>query len=358
MPRPFASPARAQCWYTFHSPFGRVGRIFSVVYLGAYGFAFGISRAPVHEVNPHLAVFGMTVCYPIVGLSVLFLVALPLSAILRALGIRLPKPDTSLKRFFTLEYSFARPLSSGTLAAAFLRSQLLGVLTTFRLWLPVALVAGLGWHVARFGSGRAVRDLIRVFGDLPGWQWLGIAVLLASAGVAVLWRLGTDLRVAAPQPGWIQQGIGIAVVFAMFTVNGLAAVCVSLLLDPATRAPAVRVFAWIGIGFLAAKVVFAFAAYRAARQADLFDGAAFRDFRRCWLAVAVPAVGSTAVLLPAQLAVPAWLALLWIMVLLPLGRFALITFSFEQTRHGESLARPLRGETRFLRLASASAEAQ
>jgi hypothetical protein len=338
LPRPFTSPARAQCWYTFHSPFGRITRILSVACLGAYIVALDISRKHSEAVDPHLMVFGIAVCLPVLGLGVALLlyVFVPLPAIQRWLGLQLPKADTYRKRdlTLTLRFAFARPLSSGGLAAAFLRSHLLGVLTTCRLWLPVALVAGFGWYIARVGTDRAVQDSTHAFGELSGWQCLGLAVLLGSGGVAVLWRMATELPMSAP-PGRGRTWVEFALSFGMVIVNGLATVGVSLLLDSATRDAAVSAVAWMGITLLAAKALVATWAFRALRRAGLFDATAFHDFRRCWLAVAVPAVASTAVLLPSQLPIPAWLALLWIMVFLPLGRFALITFGFDWRRHGE-----------------------
>jgi hypothetical protein len=334
LPRPFGSPARAQCWYLFHSPFGLRGRLSSAALFGLFVFYFCVSRAIRPEVNPHLVVFVFAVGCPVfaVSLAAIAPVILAPAVTQSVLGFQLPNADTLVNRQLTLGFMFARPMSSGGLAAACLRSSLFGVLSSCRFLVPVVLVVGVGWSATLAATGRTAWDWTGVFGDLPAWQWFGLIALAAAAVVVILWRLATDLAILL-RADLHQHWTKVAAGFGIVIVSGVALFGVSLLSDPGTRTLAVSVFTWLGLALLVAKVLVAYVAFRAARRAGLLDGTAIRDFRTCWLAVAMPTLLAVAVLLPAQLPVPLGLVVLWIFVLVPLGRLALIAFAFESCRH-------------------------
>jgi hypothetical protein len=329
LPQPFGSPARAQRWYFSYGP---AGCAFSLIYLyqlGFLAFVLGFSRHLSDIINPHLVVFGFVVCLPILVMGLV----VPVHLILRALGVRLRKLDPRQLPGGQLEpatFLRLRPMSGGEFAAAILRASLRNVLTNCRWWLSLALVLGIGWSVAH-AAGRAVHDWTRPFGDLSAWQCIGVIVLSAVAVVVVLWHLTTNWMMVLPGSNrlWRQTAL-----FTGFVgVNGLAAVGLSLLLDPTTRARAVGVFTGLGLAILVLKVVVASAAFLSARRAGLVEAPAVRDLCRCWLAVAVPALASAAVLLPAKLPVPVGFVVLWMVIFLPLGRLPLIAFAFESGRH-------------------------
>jgi hypothetical protein len=332
LPQPFGSPARAQLWYGERSLQGVAAAAISLVQLGLFVLLLGASRIAPAKLPPHVVVFVTAVGLPItfVGLGVLISVFLPV------LGIQLPHAIASQFGFGITGFTFVRPIRSGGIAVAILRSALVGALSGCLFCISLVIVAAVGWHYA---TGRTVRDWTRdfgelwtvVFGDLPAWQCFGVMALSASAGVAVLWKLGTEVMLA-PR-GRKRLWAKTATLCGLVAVNVSAAVGVSLLLDPATRAQAVRVFTWLGMAFLAGKVLVAVTAFRAARRAGLFEGRELRDFRACWLAVAGAVLVSAAVLLPAELPMPTWLVLLWVLVLMPLGRLPLIAHNLEWVRH-------------------------
>jgi hypothetical protein len=327
-PHAFGSPDRAQYWYYSYGPRSSVGTGFYVYQLGLLALVLGFSRLVSPVVNPHLVVFGIPGIL-ILGVSLMSLVI----RILRAFGVGPPKIDPRQLPGASLEsptFLFLRPISGGGVAAALLRASLRNVLTNCLWWLSIALVVGIGRNVILAATGRPIPDWTRVLGDLPAWQCFGALVLSALAGVVVLWKLATDWELApSPDRMWSR----IAVINVIMRFNGLAAVGLSLLLDPATRVRAVGVFTWLGLAILAVKVLVAVAAFRFARRAGWLEASAVRDFWRCWLAVAVPALASAAVLLPAQLPVPAAFVVLWMTIFLPLGRLPLIALAFESNRH-------------------------
>jgi hypothetical protein len=332
LPKPFGSPARAQLWYCSAGPQAIGPALISLVQLGFLVFLLVASRAAPEKVLAHVVVFVTAVWLPFtfVILGVLISVILPL------LGFQLREAIASQFGFGITRFAFVRPFHSGGVAVAILRSALDGALNGCAFCVLAVLVTVVGWHYA---TDRTVRDWTSdfgalwtaVFGDLPAWQCFGVIALSASAGVAVLWKLATDIMLA-PR-GRMRLWAAAATLCGLVAVNGSAAVGVSLLLDPATRAQAVRVFTWLGMAFLAVKFLIAVTAFRVARREALFEGSEFCEFRTCWLAVAIPALVSAAVLLPAGLPVPAWLVLLWIFVLMPLGRLPLITLNLAWIRH-------------------------
>jgi hypothetical protein len=229
-------------------------------------------------------------------------------------------------------FVLVRPIDSGTLAATLLRTILHGALWSGAFWLLLGLVAWLCWDAISTKPG--MQELKLLFGPLPAWQIVGVIILSAAAIVGILWWLISHLMVLAvalhQSHHWSYFGLSLAIV----GFSGVVAVGLSLSLDPATRPLAIGAFAGVGVVFLLTKVVVAGAAFWFANRDGLLEGMSLRRFFLVWPVFAIALLSATAVLLPGLgLPVPTSLVLLWVAILLPLGRFALIPLGLEAVRH-------------------------
>jgi hypothetical protein len=179
-----------------------------------------------------------------------------------------------------------------------------------------------------------MRELKLLFGRLPAWQIVGVIILSAVAILGIVWWLMSHYLlafVASHQPDhWCYAGFSLAI--AGF--SGVVAVGLSLALDPATRPLAIGALAGAGVVILLVKVVVAGVAFRSAYRDGLLEGMSLRRFFLVWPVLAIALLSATAVVLPGLgLPVPTSLVLLWLAILLPLGRFALIPLGLEALRH-------------------------
>jgi hypothetical protein len=229
-------------------------------------------------------------------------------------------------------FVLVRPINSGTLTATLLRTILHGALWSGAFWLLLGLGAWLCWNA--FSTKPGMQELKLLFGHLPAWQIVGVIILSAVAIVGIVWWLISHyllLFVALHQPDhWCY--VGLSLLIAGF--NGVVVVGLDLSWDPATRPLAVDALAGAGAFILLAKVVVAGVASRAAYRNGLLAGMSLRRFFAVWLVLAIALLSATAVLLPGLgLPVPTSLVLLWVVILLPLSRFALLPLGLEALRH-------------------------
>jgi hypothetical protein len=330
LPQPFGSLARAQRWYNWWEPRSVVGRVMAaplVTLLAAMGLGFLVSM--LREQDPVPRPFPGPLIPSALFFFLPLVVLLPMRLLVRfpgAIGLD-PIPRRP-------SYVLFRPISSGTLTATLLRTALRGVFWSWAFWLPLGLGACLWWNAVSAVPGSILQELKLFFGRLPTWEIVGVIVLSAMALVGLLWRLITDLLmvgVALDQPDhWPYLGLSLA----LAGLSGLVGAGLSLSLDPATRPLAVDVLAGAGVVILAVKVVVAAIAFRSARREGLLEGMSLRTSFQVWAVLAIALLSATAALLPGlQLPVPTTLVLLWIAILLPLGRFALLPLGLEALRH-------------------------
>jgi hypothetical protein len=323
-PKPFPSPVHAQRWYYWSSPPGLAGRlVYAPLVPLVFGLVFVFSLLGTQILNPHLTVLLFTVGYPVFFLLMgLLLADVPIQKGAKPFG---PREN--------LMFASQRPIGSGRLAVTLLRTLLHVILSSWAIWLPIGLMACLGWSAFSDVPAGILRDLKLFFGRLSVWQSVGVAALSAVALVGGTWRLVTDMLTAGTI-GQRGRPTYLSVSLAIIGLNALVTVGISLLLDPATRAPAVDALTGAGVVILAVKLVVSGLAFRVADRDGLLEGLSLRTFFLVWLVLVVVLLGTTAVLVSSLgLPVPTSLVLLWVAILLPLGRFALLPLGLEALRH-------------------------
>jgi hypothetical protein len=232
----------------------------------------------------------------------------------------------------SLVFVWLRPMSSGTLTAIFLQNILRVVLWSWAIWLALGLGACL--CLSAFVPADRWQEMKLLLGRLPAWQTVGAVALSVVAVVGATWKIATDGFLAKATFNQSDRWYYVGPTLAIFGLNGLVAVGTSFLLDPATRVPAVDALAGAGVVILTAKLIVALLAFRSANRNGLLEGLSLRKFFAVWLVLAAILLGTTAVLVSSLgLPVPTSLVLLWVAILLPLGRFALFPLCIEALRH-------------------------
>jgi hypothetical protein len=321
--RAFASIARAQRWYNSSSPRGRLVSLFGALALVPWAGLLALSRNDPHW-NPHLFVFTFIVGVPL-------LAGLPVALAMHNARAKLERDSLGLQVSST--FVLLRPITSGQLAITLLETSLLGVLQSGALCLAGALVAGTCCSVVWPVPGNIARAVMGYLDRLPLWQGIGVVMLSGFAVVGLTWRLLTNRPLMTPAA---RQGRMLYFAARLSNLGQIAflLMSISLLLDPATRPATVGALAWLGIPALGAKVLIAATALRAARKDGLLDRTTLLQATLLWASLGIPTLGLAAVVLPGLgLPVPTSLVLLWLLILLPLGRFALIPLGLEAARH-------------------------
>jgi hypothetical protein len=232
-----------------------------------------------------------------------------------------------------IDFVLLRPITSGRLAATYFQTWLFAAFMSSLIWLAGVAAAGICRGVFSATPGRLLRGLAGYFGQFSAWQASGVAALFAVTLVGIAWRFVSGNWTSAIFGGR-RPRTGFAVVLANGVLDGLVAAGVSLLINPATRAWGVETFARLGLVVLCVKAVVAFVAFRLARERGLLDGSATRLLLPAWILLAGLVVGLTAAVVPGLgLPVPTSFVLLWTVILLPLGRFALLPLGLDAWRH-------------------------
>jgi hypothetical protein len=328
VPRAFGSLARAQRWYNWWDPRAVLVRVL-LAPLAPLMAAMVLVALTIElsEKNPIPGPFpgplSASLRFFVLPLVVLLSMRL-LVSFLWAKGI-----DPIQRR---PSFVLVRPINSGTLTATLLRTILRGALWSGVYWLLLVLGAWLCWDALSTKQG--MQELELLFARLPAWQIVGVIFLLAVAIVGILWWLISHLLllfVGLHQPDhWCYVGLSLA----MAGFSGVVAVGISLLLDRATRPLAIDALAGAGVVILLAKAVVAGMAFRFAYRDGLLEGMSLRRFFLAWSVLAIGLLSATAAVLPGLgLPVPTSLVLLWLVILLPLARFALIPPGLEAVRH-------------------------
>jgi hypothetical protein len=322
--RAFGSIARAQRWYNWSSPHGRLVSLFGAVALVPLALVLAMSRMDPPGFNPHLLVFGFTVVLPL-------LAVVPVRLAVHNAGNKIGGDSPGLQESST--FVLLRPITSGRLATTLLQTTLLGVLQSWALGLTGALVVGSCWSVVSPVPGKIAGAVTGYLDRLPVWQEVGLVLLSGFAAVGLTWRLVTNRLIVRPAAG---QGRLLYLVAALSNLGQLAflAITISLLLDPQTRLTTVAILKWLALPVLVAKVLLAAIALRAARREGLLDTTALRQATLLWASLGIPTLGLAAIVLPGlELVVPTGVVMLCAFILLPLGRFALIPLGLEAARH-------------------------
>jgi hypothetical protein len=322
--RAFASIARALYWYNSSSPLGRLVSFFGALTLVPSAGVLVVSRMDPTPLNPHLLVFGFTVVVPLLTLG-------PIGLAVQNARAKTGRDPIDLQESST--FVFLRPIGSGQLAIAILETTLLGVLQSWAFCLAAALVAGSCWGAVSPVPGDIARAVTGYLDRLPVRQAVGVVVLSGFAVVGLTWRLVTNRLVMTPAA---RRGRLLYFAGRLSSLGQVAflLMSISLLLDPATRPATVGTLAWLGIPVLGAKVLIAATAFRAARKDGLLDRTALRQATLLWASLGIPTLGLAAIFLPGLgLPIPTSLVVLWVAILLPLGRFALLPLGLEATRH-------------------------
>jgi hypothetical protein len=317
--RPFGSPVRAQWWYELHGWRGLWGLLVCSLGLGPLALAIFIGLLKPGHWELHAVAF-------VVGYEIPFSFGLGMAYPPAPAGRNLSVPNL-------IDFALLRPITSGRLAATYFQTWLFAAALSLLAWLAGVVAVGLCGSVFSAAPGRLLRGLVVYLGQFSAWQASGVVALLAVALVGITWRL-----VCGNWTSGICAGRRHRTNFAMASSNGfldgLVAVGVSLLINPATRAWGVETFARLGLLVLCVKAVVAFVAFRRARERGLLDGSAARWFFSTWVLLAGLVVGLTAAVVPGMgLPVPTSFVLLWTVILLPLGRFALLPLGLDGWRH-------------------------
>jgi hypothetical protein len=324
LPPPFASPARAQRWFNWRSPEG-LGRTFMAAPLAAlFGLLFFFSRTAAPKWNPHLVVFLGAVVLPTC-------IAPPMWFLATKMSLSRGSKPVGLRESMYLP--LLRPIGTGSLGVSFLRSLLRCAIWSWAFWLALALLVCLCWNAFSATPAGMAHDLKVFFGGLSWWQCSVVVAFTFGAVVGLTWRLVADLLLLA-MFGYRRYADTVAAFLAVVGLNGLVAIGVSLLLEPATRPWAVDALAVAGVVILAVKLMVAGLAFRSVYRNGQLEGLSLRRFFAVWLVLAAILLGTTAGLVSSfGLPVPTSFVLLWVVILLPLGRFALLSLGFEALRH-------------------------
>jgi hypothetical protein len=335
MPLPFRSSVHALRWYIWWDLGSVFGRVFAapMAVLAGSLFLFYCMGFPNHRtgetVHPHLLVCLFLILPVVVLLPLRLAVSFP-----NALGldpVALGIDPFALQK--GLSFVWLRPMSSGTLTAIFLQNILRAVLWSWALWLALGLGACL--CLSAFSTPAHMwQETKLLVGRLAAWQTVGAVALSVVAVVGGTWKIATDGFLAKATFNQSDRWYYVGPSLAIFGLNGLVVVGTSLLLDPATRVPAVDALAGAGVVILAVKLIVALLAFRSANRNGLLEWLSLGRFFAVWLVLAAILLGTTAVIVSSLgLPVPTSLVLLWVAILLPLGRFALFPLSIEALRH-------------------------
>ncbi len=317
--RPFGSPARAQWWYELHGPRGLAALLLCGIAWIPLALAIFLGLLKPDR-DLHLLAFFVGAEIPIVfGLTMAYAST---------------RTDRNLAAVTSvIDFMLLRPVTCGRLAAAYFQTWLFAAVLSLLTWLAGVAAAGLCWGAFSAAPGRLLRGLAVYLGQFSAWQTSGVAALSAVTLVGITWRFASGNWTSAIFGG-SRHRTGFALVIANGVLDGLVAVGVSLLINPATRAWGVETFARLGLVVLCVKAVVAFVAFRLARERGLLDGSAARLLLPTWILLAGLVVGLTAAVVPGLgLPVPTSFVLLWTVILLPLGRFALLPLGLDAWRH-------------------------
>jgi hypothetical protein len=320
---PFGSAVRAQRWFNWRSPEALARTLGSAPLAAFFGLLFFFSRTATPTTNPHLVVFVGAAAIPICTVAPIWFLA-----------SRMPPPrgGKPIGLIESMHLPLLRPIGTGSLGVSLLLGLLRGAIWSWVFWLAFALLACLCWSAFSATPAGMAQELKGFLGRLSWWQCFAVVAFTFGAIIGLTWRLVADVLLLE-MFRYRRYPDFVAAFLAVVGLNGLVAVGVSLLLDSATRPSAVGALAVAGVVILVVKVFVAGIALRTARRGGLFEAMSPRVFP-FWLAIAAAVLGSTAILLPGLgLPVPTSLVLLWVAILLPLGRFALFPLGLEALRH-------------------------
>jgi hypothetical protein len=317
--RSFGSPVRAQWWYELHGVRG-VHALLSCS-LGLFPLAFAIL---VGLIKPNAGEL----------LPVAFVVAFEIPVVTFGLGVAYSSTRIDRNRAAPIltDFVLLRPITSGRLAATYFQTWLFAAVPSVLIWLSGIVAVGLCCSAFSAAPGQLLQRLVAYFGHFSAWQAAGVVALSAVTLVGITWRYVSGNWTSAIC-GARRDRTGFVLAISNGVLDGLIATGVALLIDPATRARGVETFTCIGLVVLCVKAAVAFIAFRLARQRGLLDRSATRLLLPTWILIAGLVVSLAAAVVPGLgLPVPTSFVLLWTIILLPLGRFALLPLAFDAWR--------------------------